>query len=515
VQRSQIWRLNFPEQEFKLEVGDTPCRTDTKKGAGTIVAVNEVERWVELKLGINQPDFPPTFSLVPSGPINDGPMRESLLRFGEAVLKGRSDEYPAVMSVLRRERPRLHGTEILRGGDLLADTIDAIGRMNDTHLVIQGPPGSGKTFTSAHAIVELMKNGKRVGVMSQSHKAINNLLSTVEQVAAERGIPFSGIKKSSNDDDMLRGTSIVDVTKNDDVFNGNHLLVGGTQWLFARPEMERKLDYLFIDEAGQISLADVVAVGPAARNIVLVGDQMQLPQVTQGQHPGGSGVSGLDYLMGNWATVPGDRGVFLEKTWRLHPDICAFISDAFYDGRLAPHPSTDVQAIELESDNAFGLAPTGLRFIAIEHEDNTQKSNEEAESLDVAYRALLGRHWVNQKGERRAISTADILVVSPYNMQVNHLRRILPDGARVGTVDKFQGQEAAVVLVSMASSSAEYVPRGIDFLFSRNRLNVALSRARCLSVIYCSPALLDHVCTDLERMRLVNTVCWAKEYGRG
>jgi hypothetical protein len=150
--------------------------------------------------------------------------------------------------------------------------------------------------------------------------------------------------------------------------------------------------------------------------------------------------------------------------------------------------------------------------VSVEHQDNSQKSIEEAMALDRAYRTLLGQPWINEKSEKHPITTEDILVVSPYNMQVNLLKQRLPAGARVGTVDKFQGQEGAAVLVSMASSSAEDAPRGIDFLFSRNRLNVALSRARCLSVIFCSPALLDLVCQDLERMKLVNTVCWTKEF---
>jgi uncharacterized protein len=308
---------------------------------------------------------------------------------------------------------------------------------------------------------------------------------------------------------------IEDSPDNNDVFDGDHQLIGGTAWLFARPEMEKRLDYLFIDEAGQVSLADVVATGLSADNIVLVGDQMQLSQPAKGQHPGGSGVSGLDYLMGDWATVPPDRGIFLERTWRMHPRLCRFISDAFYEGRLASAECTVGQMLVLKSDSDGALGPTGLKFVPVEHGDNAQKSIEEAMALERAYRSLLGQPWINEKGERRPITPEDILVVSPYNMQVNLLKHRLPTGARVGTVDKFQGQEAAAVLISMASSSADDAPRGIDFLFSRNRLNVALSRARCLSVIFCSPSLLDLVCSDLERMRLVNTVCWAKEFAAG
>jgi uncharacterized protein len=515
VRKSQILRLMFPEQEFKFKVGDKPARADTQRGAGEIVALNEEERWLDLLVGPTRPPFGDTIALIPEGPLRDEAMRSALLRFGMAVFEGKSEDYPAVMSILRREAPRLSESVILRYSGMPAGVVDAVQRMDRTHLVIQGPPGSGKTYTSAHAIVALLQAGKRVGVMCQGHKAINNLLRSVEGVAEREGVTFTGVKRSNEADQRLNGRVIEEAASNQEVFAGDHQLIGGTAWLFSCDEMDKRLDYLFIDEAGQVSLADVIAAGLSAHNIVLVGDQMQLPQVTKGQHPGGSGVSALDYLMGEWATVPPDRGVFLSETRRLHPALCRFISDAFYEGRLEAHRSTHEQIIELDGPADEALMQFGLSFVAVDHADNTQKSVEEAERVVAAYNSVLGRRWINQDDERKQIGTDDILVVSPYNMQVNLLRSRLPAGARVGTVDKFQGQEAAVVLVSMASSSADDAPRGIDFLFSRNRLNVALSRARCLSVIYCSPALLDVVCTDLERMKLVNTVCWAKEYGSG
>ena len=511
--RSKIWRLNFPPQEFKLKVGDKPVRYDTKKGAGEIMALNEDERWLELKFGDRTSPLGPSTGLIPGGPLNTEVMRDAVRRYAAAILQERQDRYSAVTSLLQRALPRMEGDVILRDhADQLNGTVDAIARMDSTYLVIQGPPGSGKTFTSAHAIVSLLDSGKRVGVMSMSHKAINNLLKKVEEVAAERGVKFSGIKKSSKDEDQLKGSVIVESDDNDEVCCGDHGLIGGTAWLFSRPEMDQKLDYLFVDEAGQVSLADIVATGLSAKNIVLVGDQMQLGQPTKGKHPGGSGVSGLDYLMGDWATVPEDRGVFLEHTWRLHPKLCSFISDAFYDGKLKSAPCTFGQTLDLGDDLGGMLGPFGLRFVSVDHKWNTQRSEEEAARVKEAYHALLGRPWTNQKGETRPITTDDILVVSPYNMQVNLLQRTLPPGARVGTVDKFQGQEAAVVLVSMAASDADSAPRGIDFLFEKNRLNVALSRARCLSVVFCSPALLDVVCTDLHRMMLVNTVCQAEKF---
>jgi predicted RecB family nuclease len=513
--KSMVWRLDYPEQETKIGIGTDTVRLDTGKSGGDIVDINHDERWLEMKVGPSKPPFGDTVCLVRGGPRNDTVMRDAISRYSQSVIDGGADQHAAITSILRKDRPRLAGDVILPGvGDPLAETVDAVSRMDATHLVIQGPPGSGKTFTSAHAIVSLLEQGKRVGVTSLSHKAINNLLKKVEEVAAERGVAFTGAKLSGQEEEhQLGGSVIEDVKDNKAIVAGDHRLIGGTAWLFSRADMEGKLDYLFIDEAGQVSLANVVAMGLCTKNIVLVGDQMQLSQPAKGEHPGGSGVSALDYLTGDWATVPPDRGIFLAQTWRMHPSLCRFVSDAFYDGRLESAECTLGQRLDLADGHDVAFAPTGLRFVPVDHKDNTQKSAEEGARIDEAYRSLLGQLWTNERGEQRQITSDDILVVSPYNLQVNHLKATLPQGARVGTVDKFQGQEAAVVLVSMASSSADDAPRGIDFIFSKNRLNVALSRARCLSVIFCCPALLDVVCSDLEKMNLVNTVCWAKSYG--
>jgi uncharacterized protein len=293
---------------------------------------------------------------------------------------------------------------------------------------------------------------------------------------------------------------------------GNHQLIAGTAWLFARPDLDQQLDYLFIDEAGQVSLANVIAMGVSAKNVVLVGDQMQLSQPIQGAHPGGSGISGLDHLLHGLATVPPDRGIFLATTFRMNQDICKFISDAVYDGRLVSDPSAHQQRIDIGTSTDDALAPTGLRFVAVDHAGFAQRCPPEAERLKQTYNALLGKTWIDRKGAKKVIGIEDILVVTPYNMQVNHLCEVLPAGARVGTVDKLQGQEAAAVLISMTTSSGEDLPRNIEFLYSRNRLNVAISRARCLSVIFASPRLLEIPCHTIEQMQLVNTLCWAKHY---
>ncbi|MEO8623137.1 MAG: TM0106 family RecB-like putative nuclease, partial [bacterium] len=309
--RSMVHTLTFPDQEFKLGKG-TAVRADTGE-ALEIVALDEAQRRLELKVGPSRAPLVDDFALIPGGPRDDTLLRDAIERFAVSVIEGRIDGRGAVLSILRRELPRMVGDVILRSDDpddLLAGTVDAIARMQETHLVIQGPPGTGKTFTSAHAIVSLIASGKRVGVTSMTHKAINNLLKCVEEVAAKRGVEFLGVKKYSEVEQKLGGRFIDDTNDNKVAADRSAFaLVAGTAWLFGRSEFDGALDYLFIDEAGQVSLANVVAMGGCARNIVLVGDQMQLAQPVKGAHPGGSGVSALDYLMRSWATVPRDRGI--------------------------------------------------------------------------------------------------------------------------------------------------------------------------------------------------------------
>lgn len=391
--------------------------------------------------------------------------------------------------------------------ETLARAIDAVSRLDDSYLFIQGPPGSGKTYSSSHIIVELLRAGRRVGVAANSHKAIHNLLAAVERRAVEAGFRFRGIKKSTADEETrFAGRFIRNVTSNGAVDPAADL-IAGTAWLFAREEFDQALDFLFVDEAGQVSLANMVAMGLAARNLVLVGDQMQLAQPIQGTHPGESGQSVLDYLLEGTPTIPPDRGIFLGTTWRMHDDLCRFISEVVYDGRLHPEPGARNQRVLLGAGAHPALVPTGIRFVPVEHRGCSQKSGEEGRVIREIYESLLLQRFRDRNGAERPFGMDDILVVSPYNVQVNHLRALLPAGARVGTVDKFQGQEAEVVLVSMATSGAEDLPRDIEFLYSRNRLNVALSRARSLALVAASPRLLEIPCATVEQMRLVNTLC--------
>jgi uncharacterized protein len=399
--------------------------------------------------------------------------------------------WPALRRVARLDLP-LGGERVQRSGideqRALAVSLDG------TYLYVQGPPGSGKTYRGAQMIVALIRAGKKVGVTSQSHKAIHNLLDEVETAAAEEGVALRGYKWGETHYD---GRVIGNTGDLADVLAEDTKLVAGTAWLFAREELDGKLDVLVIDEAGQISLADALAMGTSADSLILLGDPLQLAQVTQGVHPEGSGASVLEHLLDGHETIPEDRGIFLEQSRRMHPEVCRFVSGAFYEGRLDSIPQCG------ERTTSLGV---GIRWLAVEHEGNRVESEDEAEAIGAEIERMLAGTF--REGEKeRPLRASDVMVVAPYNAQVRLLRERLPAGIEVGTVDKFQGREAPVVLYSMASSSGEDVPRGLEFLLSRNRLNVAISRAQCLAYLVCSPRLLEVNCRTIEQMRLANALC--------
>jgi uncharacterized protein len=477
VARSLVHRFTYPPQEHKLRVGSQPF-DEEGRGAGEIVELDREDRELALRRGPSHAELPLPRALVPGWPYSTDAQEGALERLGRSLL-ARDRRYPAVESVLRREPfPRdVQTTDLDEMAELV---LGLLGR----HLVIQGPPGSGKTWVSGRLIARLLAAGKRVGVAATSHKAIHKLLAEVEAA----GIDVRGVKRATtgNPESFYDGELIDNVTERAECLEAP--LVGGTAWLHAHEDCDGRLDYLFVDEAGQVSLADALAMGTCARNLVLVGDPQQLAQVLQGTHPDGAGVSVLQHLLGADATIPPSRGLFLETTYRLHPDICGYISEEFYEGRLRPDPRT------AERTTPLG---TGLRFVPVEHDGCRQESQVEAELVAREVERLLAA----------GVPKREIMVVAPYNAQVNLLRELLPEEVPVGTVDKFQGQEADVVLYSLASSSGEDVPRGLEFLLSRNRLNVAISRARCLAYLVCSPRLLEVNCRTIPQMRLANALC--------
>lgn len=511
--RSIVYTYRYPAQETKLRDGSSVTWTATRKALGEISMDPETRR-VSLRQSASKDPLPARLSLGPTGPIGSGVIRDALFRFADSVIAG-DHAFPAVEAILRREPPRVRGhapgPPLIPGGKATVEaTIDVVSRLDSSYLFIQGPPGAGKTYTGKHLIVALLRAGKRVGVTLNSHKPIHHLLMEVVKQAQSEGFAFAGAKKPSqgNSDTEFVGPLVTNLYSNDDVWASRAQLIAGTAWLFSDPAAAQSLDYLFVDEAGQVALANLVAMGTSAKNVVLLGDQMQLAQPIQGVHPGRSGDSSLDYLLGSAATIAADRGLFLETTWRMHPHVCQFISDAVYDSRLEPEPGNATRVLRLSAGAHALLKASGISYAPVEHSGCAQQSPEETRVIRQVYESALQQQYVDRQGAVRQMTPDNILVVAPYNMQVNLLRDTLPAGARVGTVDKFQGQEAEIVLISMTTSSEAELPRHIEFLYSKNRLNVAISRAKCLAVLVMSPRLLSIKCSTPEEMSLVNTLCW-------
>ena len=509
--------FRFPSQETRLRVGNQPRATKTGKGAGTIVELDEAVQRVVLRMSAETRDaLPADLSLGPGWGPKVVVLENALGRVAASVAAG-DGKFRALLGLLRRDPPRIAGLApgvpiLVQGEDAAEAMVRAVRGLRDSHLVVQGPPGTGKTWATARAILALLGDGKRVGVASNSHKAINNLLAEVERAAEQARVNFQGVKCASDKEDDFEGRCIKTVRGNAGV-KGAPQLVAGTAWLFARPEHAEKLDVLFVDEAGQVSLANLIAMGTAARNIVLVGDQQQLAQPVKGRHPAGAEASALDHLLQGRPTVPPERGILLDTSRRMHPAVCGWVSETFYEGRLRAHPDATRQMLILPDPAPQPLLPTGLVVQPVAHEGRSRTCPEEAQEARRIYDALVDRiRWVDRDGTERTLRAEDLLVVALYNLQVKQLQRALPEGARVGTVDRFQGQEAAVVIVSMASSSAEDLPRDMAFAFNPNRLNVAVSRAKCLAVVLASPLLLEAPCSTVEQLRLVNTLCSAQAW---
>jgi superfamily I DNA and/or RNA helicase len=356
-------------------------------------------------------------------------------------------------------------------------------------------------------IAELVRRGHRIGITAVSHKVISNLLQYACSAARADNIQLSAMQKGNGTDGCV--DRMVEQVGNEEILDavrsGTVQVIAGTPWLWARDDMADSVEVLFVDEAGQMSLADVLAISQAAKSVVLLGDPQQLNQPQQGVHPPGVDVSALGHLLNGRATIEPEKGLFLKETWRLHPDICAFTSELFYDNRLAARPENRNQRL-----NANGpLDGTGLRYIPIQHNGNQNESPEEVATVRELVNDLLanGATWADKTGERDTLKLADILVVAPYNAQVAALAKALPVGARVGTVDKFQGQQAPVVIYSMTTSTPEDAPRGMEFLYSLNRLNVAVSRAQCVAAIVASPALFHVECKTPRQIELANALC--------
>jgi uncharacterized protein len=505
--RSLVHEYRFQPQPQAIEPGDKIHDPRTKRAPGTVVHVDASEGILHLKRGKTSDVVHPT-AVVLRDVVETDEQRASLLRLGEHVRDhGLAPTPPlaAALALLRREPPRAGAADSSPEETAILRAL----AVNGSVLPVQGPPGTGKTYLGARMIVALVKAGKRVGITANSHKVITGLLDEACEAARRERVSLRAIQKPDKEGDDASEDPLVTVTKDnaavrDALAQRTANVAAGTSWLWAREDMAGTVDVLFVDEAGQMSLANALACAPAAGGIILLGDPQQLEQPQKGVHPPGVGASALGHVLGGAATMSADRGLFLEETWRMHPDVCGYISEVFYEGRLRSRP--DLSRIRL--DGPEPLSGTGLRFVPVEHRGNQSESVEEAEVIAGLVDRLVGGGftWTDRHGEVHPLERKEILVVAPYNAHVALLRKYVP-GIVVGTVDKFQGQEAPVVIYSMATSSPEDAPRGMEFLYSGNRLNVAISRARCAAFLVANPGLFGVRCKSGRQMALVNAFC--------
>ncbi len=430
--------------------------------------------------------------------MRDAVKREALLRFARAYEAGDLARYPALTALLERRPPDVR---------LGVDPVEAALTLGESYLFVQGPPGSGKTWQGARMAIALMRAGKRVGITSLSHKAMHNLLRAIQHEADAQGFTFRGAKRGSADetaDSWFESRCVVTSEDVDVCADPSFQLVAGTGWALTRPAVdlhtaERPLDALFVDEAGQLSLADVLAAGTSAR----VARPPRRPE------PAAAGLAGL--------ASGGGRALGAPASARRGASPCRPIA-----GSSSPRPggsdpscarsprmrtTTAGSGTQRRRRAARSRSGTGPVWLPVAHVGRGQSSVEEADAIAAAVAELVGSPFTDVDGTIRPLAEADVLVVAPYNAQVRTLRSRLPTGVPVGTVDKFQGQQAPVVLVSMASSTPDDAPRGVGFAFDRHRFNVATSRAQCRAVLVCSPRLLDADCKTVAQMRLVSAVC--------
>ena len=509
-----VLRYRFPDQDTDLRGGET-MHVPGEGRFGKLVALHARDRTVDVRKPSKPVERHPR-ALFAHDHIRTDAQKDALVRIGARVagsgLRG-DGPYGAARDLLLRQPPSAGGEPLRRGNEkAIAAALRIAGKPGFGVLPIQGPPGAGKTFTAARMICRLVENGARVGICANSHKVISNLLEEALEVAHEKAPGLRAVQKvgremSTRSDDP-RLTLVKDNPPLFRALAGPCQVAAGTAWLWARAEAQNCVDVLFVDEAAQMSLANVLAISHAASDLVLLGDPQQLDQPTQGSHPEGTELSALGHLLGGRQTIDAEHGLFLEQTWRLHPDICQFTSEIFYEGKLEARPDLAKQRL-LASGKLGG---TGLRLLPVPHQGNVNASDEEAAQVRALVDSLLDQEamWVDRTGQEKVVTLKDILIIAPYNAQVFKVQNLLP-GARVGTVDKFQGQEAPVVIYSMATSTPEEAPRGMEFLYSLNRLNVATSRARCVCVLVASPALFTPQCRTPRQMQLANAFCRYRE----
>lgn len=504
-----IHSYQYPAQEISLDKGKDLIEPMCEK-VGSIHDFSLENRIVHIKKTRATADKHPS-SVFIKDIVSTTKLIPSLFRFAKEVIDtgiNGDGSFRAGRDLLLKQPLRLKAGNNVKhatGVNMEDFALRIAENLDNGVLPIQGPPGTGKTYLGGGLIAELAKQGKRIGVTAVSHKVIRNLLDKAEERAEEKGAPIV-IKHKGKPDP---GDHVIVKNKVEAMAELNSgAVVGGTVWLWAADDFEDELDYLFVDEAGQMSLTNVLTISRAAKNIILLGDPQQLEQPTKGAHPENADISALEHILDEHKTMPDDKGIFLETTWRLNPKIADFTSRLYYESRLQAHKNLIKQVIMGET--AFKDA--GLFLVPVKHSGNQSQSSEEVEMIRFIVDHLLNSmlKWTDREGIAHLLEAKDILIIAPYNAQVSLLKQNISD-ISIGTVDKFQGQEAPVVIYSMTSSSPQDAPRGMSFLYSPNRLNVATSRAKCISILVASEKLFEAECNTIDQMKWANGVCLYKE----
>ncbi|MBF6672637.1 bifunctional RecB family nuclease/DEAD/DEAH box helicase [Glutamicibacter sp. FBE19] len=467
-------------------------------GAFNATVVEVGEGWIivsEKSSGKIPPYGSLPMALTPDKPLMTKSIDDALLEIAQKV----GSTVPVLpqqpgIDILRRTAPRFK-TLTAPAAPMVADgqpqihqaVVESLKDLDHSYLAVQGPPGTGKTFVASHVIRELIHEGWKVGVVAQSHAVVENVL----RKAVEAGVDPEVVAKEVKHKDPVPWAGTSKDSISEVLGSADGALIGGTAWTLTGSKVPAgSLDLLVIDEAGQFSLANTLAVSRASRNLLLLGDPQQLPQVTQGSHPQPVDESALGWLSAGEPVLPPQLGYFLAASWRMHPELCAKVSALSYDHQLFSAPAAGQRVLE--------GTPAGVSTTLVAHRGNTVSSVEEAETIAQLVRDHLGMRWTPGPGKpQRALEPTDMLVVAAYNAQVNLVREVLAskglDAVKVGTVDKFQGQEAPIVLMTMACSSADDASRGIEFLLNRNRVNVAVSRGQWKAIIVRSERLTDYL----------------------
>ncbi|RPA66884.1 TM0106 family RecB-like putative nuclease [Cyclobacteriaceae bacterium YHN15] len=510
VKKSVIDTYHFPSQEFDIRVGMS-LKTQDEGTLGTVESIDPQNRLIRIKKGPSKADYHP-ISVFSIDNIRLSDKEVAIIELAEWVLENgitsEEQQFSAGRQLLLRTSPRVIETPVW-SEDNVEYAHEWAKKLNHSVLPIQGPPGTGKSHTAGHVIVGLLKEGKKVGITALSHKVITNLMIKVKEVAEKTGFELQMIQKSSkgNQTEWLPWTTTENKAEILSKMDKVHV-IGGTSFLWCLPDFRDSVDYLFVDEAGQLSLIDTLAISGACKNMVLLGDPQQLQQPQKGVHPQGTEVSALGHLLNGNQTILNEQGIFLDKTWRMHPDINALVSEMFYEGKLLSVEGLENQRIEGETT----INGSGLRYLEVNHEGNTNSSAEEVSKIVLLVNELLGSkvQSVDKEGKGKILTESDIRIITPYNAQVELLKEALPN-IDIGTVDKFQGQQAEIIIYSLATSDPQDAPRGMDFLYSPNRFNVAISRAKALFIMIASPMIFEPECKSPVQIKLANPFCRFRE----